>query len=157
MSYALARISVGVAVERRRPKSRWSTEELWRPVSVFVGRPSAQAWTVIDSSAEVTTFYAGEARIELFRTETANYLSNLAMRPPLLWVILRSIPREPGMELQGITADPAEGEALTGSGTDIVETVPMPASISERLQAFIAEHHIDRPMYKRQRDRAERS
>jgi hypothetical protein len=124
---------------------------------VFLGRPSAQAWTIIDSSAEVTTFYAGEARIELFRTETANYLSNLAMRPPLLWVILRSIPREPGMELQGITADPAEGEALTGSGTDVVETVPMPASISERLQAFIAEHHIDRPMYKRQRDRAERS
>ena len=115
MSYALAQISVGVAVERRRPKSPWSTEDLWRPVSVFVGRPSAQAWTVIDSSAEVTTFYAGEARIELFRTETANYLSNLAMRPPLLWVILRSIPREPGVELQGITADPAEGEALTGS------------------------------------------
>jgi hypothetical protein len=81
----------------------------------------------------------------------------LAMRPPLLWVILRSIPREPGVELQGITADPAEGEALTGSGTDVVETVPMPASISERLQAFIAEYHIDRPMYKRQRDRAERS
>jgi Protein of unknown function (DUF3305) len=157
MSDALEQISVGVAVERRRPKSPWSTEQLWRPASVFVGRPSAQAWTVIDSSAEVTTFYAGESRIELFRTETVNYLSNLAMRPPLLWIILRSIPREPGMELQGVTADPAEGEALTGSGTDIVETVPMPASIRERLRAFIAEHHIDRPMYKRQRDRAERS
>jgi len=61
------------------------------------------------------------------------------------------------MELQGVTADPAEGEALTGSGTDVVETVPMPAPISERLRAFIAEHHIDRPMYKRQRDRSERS
>jgi hypothetical protein len=157
MSYALAQISVGVAVERRRPKSPWSTEELWRPVSVFVGRPSAKAWTVIDTGAEATTFYAGEARIELFRTETANYLSNLAMRPPVLWVILRSIPREPGMELQGVTADPAEGEALTGSGTDVVETVPMPASISERLRAFIAEYHIDRPMYKRQRVRPERS
>jgi len=157
MSYALAQISVGVAVERRRQKSQWSTGELWRPVSVFVGRPSAKAWTVIEATAETTTFYAGEARIELFRTETANYLSNLAMSPPVLWVILRSIPHEPGMELRGVIADPAEGEALTGSGTDVVETVPMPASISERLRAFIAEYHIERPMYKRQRDRPERS
>jgi Protein of unknown function (DUF3305) len=156
MSYGLAEITVGVAVERRRPKSRWSTE-LWRPVSIFVGRPAAQAWTVIDSSEEATTFYAGEARIKLFRTETANYLTNLSMRQPVLWVSLRSSAREPGMELQGVTADPAEGEALTGSGTDVVETVPMPPAIGERLRAFIAEHHIDRPMYKRQRDRSERS
>jgi hypothetical protein len=155
MSFAPVQISVGVAVERRRAVSPWSAE-LWRPVSVFAGIPSAKAWTIIDTSPEATTFYAGEARIELFRTETANYLDNLSMRPPLLWVILRAIPQQPGMELQGVTADPAEGEALTGSGSDIVETVPMPASISERLRAFVLEHHVDRPMYKRQRDRSGR-
>jgi hypothetical protein len=156
MSYALAQIAVGVAVERRPAKSPWS-QELWRPVSVFAGVASAKAWTIIDSGPEATTFYAGEALIELFRTETANYCSNLAMRPPLLWVILRAIARDPGMELRGVTADPAEGEALTGSGTDLVETVPMPTSIGQRLQAFIDEHHIDRPMYKRQRDRSGQS
>jgi Protein of unknown function (DUF3305) len=156
MSYALAQIAVGVAVERRQAKSPWS-QELWRPVSVFAGNPSAKAWTIIDSGPEATTYYAGEATIELFRTETANYRSNLAMRPPLLWVILRSIAIDPGMELRGVIADPAEGEALTGSGTDIVETVAMPTSIGQQLQAFIAEHHIDRPMYKRQRDRTGRS
>jgi hypothetical protein len=155
MRSALVEFIVGVAVERRQAISPWSPE-LWRPVSVFDGIPSATAWTIIDSNPKATTFYAGEARIELFRTETANYLSNLEMRPPLLWVSLRAIARQPGMELQGVTADPAEGEALTGSGTDIVETLPMPASICERLQAFIAEHHIDRPMYKRQRDRTGR-
>jgi Protein of unknown function (DUF3305) len=155
MSYALVQIVVGVAVERRRAISPWSPA-LWRPVSVFDGKPAAKAWTIIGSSPEATTFYAGEACIELFRTETANYLSNLQMRTPALWVILRAIAREPGMELQGVTADPAEGEALTGSGTDIVESIPMPASISGRLRAFIAEHHVDRPMYKRQRDRSGR-
>jgi Protein of unknown function (DUF3305) len=153
MSYALAQIPVGVAVERRQAKSQWS-QELWRPVSVFAGIPAAQAWTIIDGGPEATTFYAGEALIELFRTETANYCSNLAMRSPLLWVILRSIPRDPGMELRGVTADPAEGEALTGSGTDLVDTVPMPTSIGQQLQAFIDEHHVERPMYKRQRDRS---
>jgi len=156
MSSALAQLFVGVAVERRQPKSPWSSD-LWRPVSVFAGRPSARAWTIIDTNAEATTYYAGEARIELFRTETANYLANLAMRQPALWVSLRSTAREPGMELQGITADPAEGEALTGSGTDVVETVAMPPSVCNWLRAFIAEYHIDRPLYKRQRDRPGRS
>lgn len=156
MSYALVQIPVGVAVERHRAVSPWSAE-LWRPVSVFDGTPSTKAWTVIDSTPEMTTFYAGETCIELFRTETANYRDNLAAQQPLLWVILRAIPDEPGMMLQGVTADPAEGEALTGSGTDIVETVPMPASINERLRAFIAEYHVDQPMYKRERDRSRHS
>jgi hypothetical protein len=114
------------------------------------------AWTIIQATSDVTTFYAGEASIELFRTETANYLNNLGMHEPFLWVSLRSVDREPGMQLQGVTADPAEGEALTGSGTDIVETVPMPSSVAEQLRTFIAEHHVERPMYKRQRERSER-
>jgi hypothetical protein len=155
MSYALATISVGVTVERRKPVSAWSAD-LWRPVSVLVGKPSAMAWTIIQATSDVTTFYAGEASIELFRTETANYLNNLGMHEPFLWVSLRSVDREPGMQLQGVTADPAEGEALTGSGTDIVETVPMPSSVAEQLRTFIAEHHVERPMYKRQRERSER-
>jgi hypothetical protein len=58
------------------------------------------------------------------------------------------------VELLAVTADPAEGEALTGAGNDLVETLPMPASIIETIAAFIAEHHVERPMFKRQRDRA---
>jgi hypothetical protein len=152
MSYALAQISVGVVVERRAARSPWS-QELWRVLSVLTGTPSAKAWTVVDTDPEATTFYAGEARIELFRTETANYSANLATNSPLLWVVLRSTSKSPGMELLAVTADPAEGEALTGSGTDLIETVSMPASIGVRLQEFITEHHIDRPVYKRKRER----
>ena len=54
-----------------------------------------------------------------------------------------------------MTADPAEGEAFTEAGNDLVETVPMPAAIAETMDAFIAEHHVERPFFKRQRDRAE--
>jgi hypothetical protein len=152
-STALARIAVGVAVERRKAKSPW-LDELWRPVSVFAGVPAAAPWTLIDSNKEVATFYAGEAVIELYRTETANYLSNLASESPVLWVILRPTGSQPAFKLLAVTADPAEGEALTGTGNDLVETVPMPASISDTIQAFIAEHHVERPMFKRQRDRS---
>jgi hypothetical protein len=146
-------IPVGVAVERRKANSPW-LDAVWRPVSVFVGIPAAAPWTVLDSNDDATTFYAGQAAIDLYRTETANYRSNLDSGAPLLWVILRPTGDEPAFELQAVTADPAEGEALTGAGNDLVETVPMAPSISAAIRAFVAEHHVERPMFKRQRDRS---
>jgi hypothetical protein len=37
----------------------------------------------------------------------------------------------------------------------MVETVPMPEPIRTALEAFVAEHHVERPFFKRQRDRAD--
>jgi hypothetical protein len=51
-----------------------------------------------------------------------------------------------------VTADPAEGEAFAEAGNDLIETVPMPESLIAALETFIAEHHVERPHYKRQRD-----
>ena len=85
---ALARIPVGVVVERRKAKSPW-LDVLWRPVSILAGQPSAAPWTPISAEAETTMFYAGEAAIELHRTETTNYRDNLASGAPALWVVLR--------------------------------------------------------------------
>jgi len=155
MTSPLLTIPVGVAVERRKGKSPWASE-LWRPISVFDGVPAAVPWTIIDAAEDVTTFYAGKAEIALYRTETDNYRSNLASGSPLLWVILRHTSNGSTVELRGVTADPAEGEALTGAGDDLVESVPMAATIGEKLKAFIARHHVERPMFKRQRDRSGR-
>jgi hypothetical protein len=79
-STALARIPVGVVVERHKATSPW-LDFLCRPVSVLAGVPAAAPWTVISSEGDVTTLYAGEAVIELYRTETANYRDNLASGP----------------------------------------------------------------------------
>ena len=151
MTSPLLTIRVGVAVERRKGKSPW-VSELWRPISVFDGVPDAAPWTIINAAEDVTTYYAGEAVIALYRTETDNYRSNLASALPSLWVILRHTGDGSSVELRGVTADPAEGEALTGVGDDLVESVPMAPSIGEKLKAFIALHHAERPMFKRQRD-----
>jgi hypothetical protein len=148
-STALAHIPVGVVIERRKAKSPW-LDVLWRPVSVLAGHPSAAPWTPIGAEAETATFYAGEAVIELHRTETANYRSNLASGAPALWVVLRPTASEPAYEVLAVTADPAEGEAFA-AGNDLVETVPMPASIAERIDRFVAEHHVERPFVKRRR------
>jgi len=91
--------------------------------------------------------------IELYRTETANYRDNLASGAPLLWVVLRPVPAEPGLQLLAVIADPAEGEALTGAGTDLVDTVPMPDSIRDTVAAFVAEYHVEQPHFRRRIDR----
>lgn len=85
---ALECIRVGVIVERRPAKSPWA-DFLYRPVSVLDGVPAAPPWTQIGAEGDLTTYYAGDAVIELHRTETANYRDNLASGAPLLWVILR--------------------------------------------------------------------
>jgi hypothetical protein len=149
-STALARIAVGVVVERRQARSMW-VEFLWRPVSVFVGNASAEPWTPLDTEAEMTLFYAGEAVIELHRTETANYRNNLASEAPVLWVVLRPAPSERPYELIAVTADPAEGEAFTDAGSNLVETVPMPPDVVAAVASFITEHHVERPFLKRRR------
>jgi Protein of unknown function (DUF3305) len=153
-STALARIPVGVLVERRKAKSAW-VEFLWRPVSVFVGNASAAPWTPLDTAPETSLFYAGQAVIELHRTETANYRNNLASGAPALWVALRPATSERPNELIAVTADPAEGEAFTDAGSDLVETVSMPPDIVAAVAAFIAEHHVERPFLKRRRQPSE--
>jgi len=152
ISTALTRISVGVVVERRKAKSAWA-DVLWRPVSVLAGTPEAAPWTPLGTDDEVTLFYAGEAVIELHRTETTNYRDNLATGMPSLWVNMRPTTSEPPYELLAVTADPAEGEAFTDAGRNLVEAVPMPPEIAAIVDRFVATHHVERPFVKRRRNR----
>ena len=148
---ALVSIPVGVVVERHKATSPW-IDYVWRLSSVLEGIPSAAPWTALGTAGDVTTFYAGTATVELHRTETANYLSNIDSGTPVLWVALRPTDVDPPFEVGAVTADPAEGEALTEAGQDMVETVPMPATIVQAVEAFIVEHHVERPFFKRRRD-----
>lgn len=152
-SAALARIPVGVVVEQHKATSPW-LDFICRPVCVLAGVPDAAPGTVIRSEGEVTTFYAGDAVIELHRTESANYRDNIASGAAKLWVVLRPAESEMRFELLFVTADPAEGEALTGAGSDLVEPVPMPAPIIEILESFIAEHPVQQSFFKREREPA---
>jgi hypothetical protein len=153
VSSAQARISVGVLVERRKAQSVW-IDFTWKPVAVLVGEPEASPWTILSDANEITTYYAGAADIELHRTETANYRGNLA-GDARLWVSLRPTGIDPPYEVFGVTADPAEGEGWTEAGTDLIDVVAMPEPIRATIEAFVAEHHVDRPFIKRKRDRAD--
>src|SRR5262245_23561703 len=110
---------------------------------------------MLSDDGESATFYAGPAEIALYRTETTHYRDNLAAGAPKLWVALRSTGVEPPYEVFAVTADPAEGEALSEAGSDLVDVVAMPQVVCAKIDAFIAEHHIERPFHKRKRDRAD--
>ena len=118
------------------------------------GQPETPAWTKLSDDGERATFYAGTADVELYRTETGFYRDNLASGAPSLWVALRAADGEPPFTVAAVTADPAEGESLTETATDLVEQVPMPGAIQHAVAAFVAEHHVEQPFVKRKRDRA---
>jgi uncharacterized protein DUF3305 len=150
-SASLLTIPVGVVVERHKATSPW-IDYVWRPAAVLPGRPAAEPWTPLGPMGDTTSFFAGTAAIALHRTETANYIDNLASGAPQLWVVLRPTGAEPPYEVLAVTADPAEGEAFTEAGNDLVDTVPMPADIKDAVEAFVAEHHVERTFFKRQRE-----
>jgi Protein of unknown function (DUF3305) len=151
---AHAKTTVGVVVERHKAQSPW-IDFTWIPVSVLCGVPEASPWTMLSAGGDGATFYAGAAEIELYRTETGHYRDNLGSGAPGLWVALRPTEGEPPYQLLAVTADPAEGEAWTQSGTDLVEMVPMPEAVQAWVASFVAEHHVEQPFHKRERDRAD--
>jgi hypothetical protein len=150
----LISIAVGVVVERSKGASPWA-EFQWNATSVLTGVPDTPAWTQLTDDSERATFYAGAAEIELHRTETGNYRSNLMTGEPVLWVVLETTGVEPPCRLAIVTADPAEAEAIAGLGNgEIVDTVPMPPAIEDAVAAFVAEHHVERAFVKRKRGHA---
>jgi hypothetical protein len=68
---------------------------------------------------------------------------------------LRPTGTEPPYQLFAVTADPAEGEALTEAGNDVIEAVPMPPAIRDAVAAFVSEHHVGSRFVKRKPDHAD--
>ncbi len=146
------RLTVGLVIERRELSAPWGGFA-WRPVSIFPTPPDVEPWTSLGTFGQAQRYYAGAYDIMLYSTDTANYRDNLDSAEAKLWVVLRPEGREPPVEVVTVTADPAEGEANTEAGSNVVETVSMPADVAGFIAQFIADHHIERPVYKRQRDR----
>jgi len=152
-SMPLVRIPVGVVVARRKAASQW-IDFTWTPVAVLDGVPEAKAWQVLHEDGDTTTFYAGSAEIELYRSETPYYQENLASGGASLWVVTTGADDDP-LRLVAVTADPAEGESFAETAANQVEQLPMPPQVESIVASFIAEHHVERDFVKRKRDRAE--
>jgi hypothetical protein len=150
----LARVVVGIVVERRRAKSPW-VDFVWRPVAALPGVPDAPPWTALEGDDETMRFYVGSAEVGLHRADAPHYRDNLASGNPGLWVVLRPSGGQPPFRLAAVTANPSEGEAFTETGDDLVEPVPMPEAVLEMVEAFVAGHHVEHAFSKRERTRAD--
>jgi len=148
MSTPLARVPVGIVIERRKTKSPW-IDHVWQPIVALPGLPEAAPWSVLGSDSEATRFYGGGAEVELFRSDVPRYVENLSSGAPSLWVVLRSSGAEPPYQIVAVVANPNEGEAFTETGADLVEAVPMPMFVREMIAAFVAEHPVEETLQKR--------
>ncbi len=149
------RVPVSVLVERRPGATPWA-EWSWRAVEVLEDAPAdLPPWTVLREEAGRTLFLAGRAEVALYPTDTANYRENLRADPPLIWVVLRGAEAPPGLRLYTVTVDGGEAHLYAESGTDLLESLVMPARLRAVAEAFVAQHHVERTFHKRQRDRAD--
>ena len=149
----LSQITVGVVVERRKADSPW-IDFLWRPVGILPDAPDMAEWSVLREDGDTVLFYAGSRSIDLHRSETARYRDNLATLNPMLWIVLSPAEGRWPYTLAAVSADPAEGEAFTEAGANLVETVAMPDVVRQAVESFVAEHHVERAFVKRKRDSA---
>lgn len=150
----LQRIPIGVVVERRKAASPW-IDFIWRGIGVLPDEPETAPWTVVREQDDATLFYAGSATIDLYRSETARYRENLATDAPSLWIVLSPSEGAWPYAVTVVTADPAEGEAFTEAGANLVEAVPMPQVLRDAIEKFISEHHVERRFVKRKQNRAD--
>jgi Protein of unknown function (DUF3305) len=150
----LLRIPVGVVVERCKAESPW-IDFVWRGVGVLPDEPEMKPWTILRDQDGATVYYAGSAMVDLYRSETARYRENIASGTRSIWIVLSPSEGAWPYAVTAVTADPAEGEAFTEAGANLVEAVPMPEVLRDAIETFIAEHHVEREFFKRKRRRAD--
>ncbi|WP_372398442.1 DUF3305 domain-containing protein [Azospirillum sp. HJ39] len=145
-------MALGIVVERRRGVTAWA-DWSWRPVSVIPGAgPVDPPGTVLMQGDGWTHSHAATLAMELFRTDTEGYRLNLSQDPPRLWVVMRPGPDGEELVPFAVTASAHEGEGYQ-IGSDVVETVPMPAEVIALVRDFVEQHHVDVPFHKRERKR----
>jgi Protein of unknown function (DUF3305) len=142
---------VGVVVERRKLDNPWQ-DHAWHSVAVLPGAPSAAPWQELARGDGWKHYYAGSLPLELHRSATTSYRDNLGNQKAKVFVVLRRDDSgERPYRLFLATLAPDEAQVYLESGDDIVDAVDMPADILAWVESFVEQHHVDAPVYKRQR------
>jgi hypothetical protein len=142
MPRAVLRVAVvGVS---HPPANRWASRVL-RPAAILADVPALATGSQMAQRGEIFTVYMGDHAVQLHSGETRHYIDNLSAVQPSLWVATD------GTQVQIVTADPYEGEALASDTERVVEALAMPALIRAQIGAFVAAHHVEEVFIKRKR------
>lgn len=148
-----AETGIAVLVERRDGTSPWVTES-WRPLEALAEAPGAAPWTLLRRGDGFEHYLETGIKVVLHRSDLASYRYNLAGLEPRLYVVLRRTgDAERPVRVVMATIAPDEAQAMSESGEDMVDGVPLPRPLFDWAMAFCACHPPDEPMRKRKRDR----
>jgi hypothetical protein len=143
------RIEIGVVIARRALNSAWA-DHAWHAHAALPAAPPLAPGTPLGGGL----FYAGPCELVVHGGATAHYRDNLSGGRPSLWIALTPVDAAT-CRVTAATADPYEGEALTEAIGSTVDAVAMPGPIRAEIAAFVQAFHVDRPFFKRERDRAD--
>jgi hypothetical protein len=145
---------VGVVVRKTPGVTKWAKWN-WQAVAVLPGAAQAD-WKEMRREDDAVEYHAGTLTLELFRTDTEAYLTGLSCEAPALYVVMRNAGSDDELsdiELVLVTASPYDAQDYMDSGEELVERIPMPASVIAWVVDFIDEHHEDEVFIKRRRDK----
>jgi hypothetical protein len=142
---------VGVVAERQAVDNPW-IDHRWQVTAILDPAPAVAEWTCLENSPAVQRYYAGPVDLALFPRETDTLKYNIEGTSPAVYVFMRAAPGTPGMALAGATVCVGEAHAHADTGSDLVEPVPMPGSVRDWIAAFVADHHVEREVWKRKRE-----
>ncbi len=146
-------IPLGIVLRRSPGVTRWA-RWAWKAVAVLPGAGPAE-WRELQRQGDVVEYHAATVPLELYRTDTEAYRTELATRTPSIYVVMRETPvtddSPAGLEVVLATASPFDGQDYADNGEDIVELVPMPPALIAWVQGWVDRHHHDEPFVKRRR------
>ena len=137
-------VRVAVVGVSHPPANKWAIRKV-RPASLMTDLPNLAQGSLMTERGEVRTYYMGDHAVVLHSGETAHYIDNLRAAQPSLWVSCEDD------RVQLVTADPYEGEAMASDPERLVEALPMPRAVFDKIDAFIKAYHVDEVFHKRKR------
>ena len=151
---AIETLKIGVIVQRQDLDNPWQ-DYSWHTIGLIPGAPDIENWRELRRGVGWLQFHAGTLTLSLYARETEGYKINLGNRIPACYVVLRrgEEAEEHDVEPFLVTLCPFEAQRYLDSGDEIVDAVPMEASMMIWLKDFCEKYHRDEPFYKRQRNK----
>ncbi len=145
-------LPLGIVLRKSPGVTRWA-KWVWQAVAVLPGAGPAN-WRELRHEGDVTEFHAATVPLELWRTDTEAYKTELSTKKPSIYVVMReNVDAEQGLEILLATASPFDGQDYADNGEDIVELVPMPPALIALIENWIEQHHVEEKFIKRKRDK----
>jgi len=145
-------LPLGIVLRKTPGVTRWA-KWVWRAVAVLPGAGPAE-WRELRRDGDCVEYHAATVPLELYRTDTEAYLTELSTETPSIYVVMRECDEtESGLEIVLATVSPFDGQDYADNGEDIVELVPMPPALIAWVHDWVEKHHEEEKFIKRRRDK----